>query len=379
MENKKGNVSTVFLVISIILIVVMGALLYMQKTEADRQIAELENNASKIQETINDLQGKIDTISNTINGTTEEIKFDVEIEMSELENVNYSDNAQLKTLEDKYKGKTVKITGYVSNFGDDDLEPGRTYVNIGNSTTYENKIYAGGRTYDNAVKAQINKLEKGQKISIVGVAFKTGTPEEGSWPIGLNDIKIIVEKEDNKNEIQYIEMTEDNHKKYNTEKYQFRYEDIINNNDKTITIKGRVYEEIELPIITKEQYQELMADKTIDLLGHKMKVSESNDFGGHDLLIESIDDWMIFYVDKNSDGTGTLMYGSEIALYKKTNTYMKITVDESIPTEGYSLKQLVGNNMLENQDSQELRMLPVLNDCYIFENGKCTSITFSTN
>jgi len=234
MENKKGNVSTVFLVISIILIVVMGALLYMQKTEADRQIAELENNASKIQETINDLQGKIDTISNTINGTTEEIKFDVEIEMSELENVNYSDNAQLKTLEDKYKGKTVKITGYVSNFGDDDLEPGRTYVNIGNSTTYENKIYAGGRTYDNAVKAQINKLEKGQKISIVGVAFKTGTPEEGSWPIGLNDIKIIVEKEDSK----YTEIT----KKLESEEI-FLLTDTIKNNDGTYTLKGKIITE----------------------------------------------------------------------------------------------------------------------------------------
>ena len=67
MENKKGSLSTVFLVIAIILIVVMGALLYMQKIEADRKIAELENNASKLQETINDLQGKIDTISNTIN------------------------------------------------------------------------------------------------------------------------------------------------------------------------------------------------------------------------------------------------------------------------------------------------------------------------
>ena len=56
MENKRGNVSTVFLVIAIILIVVMGAFMYMQKTEADRQIAELKNNASELQETINDLQ-----------------------------------------------------------------------------------------------------------------------------------------------------------------------------------------------------------------------------------------------------------------------------------------------------------------------------------
>ena len=70
MENKKGSLSTVFLVIAIILIGAMGVFMYMQKTEADRQIAELENNASELQEAINNLQGKIDQISNTINSNT---------------------------------------------------------------------------------------------------------------------------------------------------------------------------------------------------------------------------------------------------------------------------------------------------------------------
>ena len=69
MENKRGNVSTVFLVIAIILIVVMGALLYMQKTEADRQIAELKSSASELQEAINKLQEKNDLTTNTTNIT----------------------------------------------------------------------------------------------------------------------------------------------------------------------------------------------------------------------------------------------------------------------------------------------------------------------
>ena len=72
MENKKGSLLTVFLVIAIILIVVMGALLYMQKTEADRQIAELENNASKLQETVDNLQEKIDNVSNIVSDTKNE-------------------------------------------------------------------------------------------------------------------------------------------------------------------------------------------------------------------------------------------------------------------------------------------------------------------
>lgn len=70
---------------------------------------------------------------------------------------------------------------------------GRTYINIGNNTTYKSKIYAGGMTNDSNVKSQINKLKVGQKISIIGIAFKTGTPEESSWPMTLHDIRIIEE------------------------------------------------------------------------------------------------------------------------------------------------------------------------------------------
>lgn len=151
MENKRCSLLTIFLVITIILIMVMGVFMYMQKTKSDRQINELEDNVIRMQETINNLQGKIDTISKATNltNTSKEDNtqengaiYDVEIQMSELENVNYADNAQLKALEDKYKGKIVKITGYVSNFGDDDLDTERTYVNIGNSSTYKNKVYA---------------------------------------------------------------------------------------------------------------------------------------------------------------------------------------------------------------------------------------------
>ena len=50
MEKNKSILLTVFLVIAIIVIIVMGALLYMQKTEADRQSVEIKNTASELQE-----------------------------------------------------------------------------------------------------------------------------------------------------------------------------------------------------------------------------------------------------------------------------------------------------------------------------------------
>ena len=99
MEEKKQikvSLGTVFLVIAIILIVVMGALLYMQKTESDRKIAELENIESKFQKTINDLQGKIDNISNTTNSNDEtdiiEDNQDVNVE-SNQQNVSTNNKA----------------------------------------------------------------------------------------------------------------------------------------------------------------------------------------------------------------------------------------------------------------------------------------------
>ena len=62
MESKNSSLSTVFLVIAIIVIILMGVFIYMQKVEADEKITELENNASELQENINNLQGKIDSI-----------------------------------------------------------------------------------------------------------------------------------------------------------------------------------------------------------------------------------------------------------------------------------------------------------------------------
>ena len=121
MENKKGSLSTVFLVIAIILIVVMGVLLYIQKTEADRQITELENNASKLQETINDLQGKIDTISNTINSKDE---------TDNTSNENKSNSAVLEL-------SPIGGTAVLYN--------GEVYVNVYDSTPNIDNIYGEGK------------------------------------------------------------------------------------------------------------------------------------------------------------------------------------------------------------------------------------------
>ena len=63
MEEKKQikvSLLTALLVVAIIVIIVMGALLYMQKTEADRQNIEVKNTASELQENIDSIISNVD-------------------------------------------------------------------------------------------------------------------------------------------------------------------------------------------------------------------------------------------------------------------------------------------------------------------------------
>lgn len=69
MENKKRNLSTVFLIIVIVLIVVIGGILYIQKIESNKAIAELENKIIEIPEDLNNSKEKNED-ENTENNTT---------------------------------------------------------------------------------------------------------------------------------------------------------------------------------------------------------------------------------------------------------------------------------------------------------------------
>ena len=110
MENKKGSVLTVFLVIAIILIVVMGALLYMQKTEADRQIAELENKIKETIQPVADLKEKIEEATNSQNDFIESISENSE----NTENMEKLINDEIKKAE-MLKSEVEKIIKTTNN------------------------------------------------------------------------------------------------------------------------------------------------------------------------------------------------------------------------------------------------------------------------
>lgn len=72
MEDKKikMSVSTFFLLVAIFIIMVMAGYIYAEKVNSSKEIANLEANADNMQNTIDELQGKIDIISNTIKTET---------------------------------------------------------------------------------------------------------------------------------------------------------------------------------------------------------------------------------------------------------------------------------------------------------------------
>ena len=161
MENKKGSLSTVFLVIAIILIGVMGVFMYMQKTEADRQIAELENNASKMQETINDLQGKIDGVSNIVND-------------------NSNSNTQTEENIILYKGMEIAKTTGTQTVSDMEI---KAEANKKYNTTYHNyekgkyegttKGSFGDETFEGfSVVNNVKKIAMTQKYNAIPREYK---------------------------------------------------------------------------------------------------------------------------------------------------------------------------------------------------------------
>lgn len=82
MEEKKVikiSLSTFFLILAIIVILVMGILLfkiYNEKTEEIKKSSELQTQVNSLNETVSNLQGKINTISNTINTSENTINND---------------------------------------------------------------------------------------------------------------------------------------------------------------------------------------------------------------------------------------------------------------------------------------------------------------
>lgn len=185
MENKKHSLSTVFLIITLFIIAIMGVCIYKQRIELNRQIAtitELEDNINELQEKINDSKLNTDSISNTINdknniSSNEKNSKQFDVEFYELKDVarEYREYQDVKNYKDFIydldgDGTTEKITLSLKN---DDVES-KDY-----SVKLNGEIFSEGTSMDSIYIVDLN--EKDNNIEVV--VFDDGPSDDPNYTI----------------------------------------------------------------------------------------------------------------------------------------------------------------------------------------------------
>lgn len=215
-KSLKIRLSTVFLMLALIIIGILCCTIYIQKQDYIKQIAYLEDqitlmstNTVSMQSTIDNLEGKLGAIANVIAGdeapkaeATNEVKEEVKNEVQtpttteaavkpdfiytteDLAKVDYKTNSSLDAFFSKHLNKTMQITGYLTSIEEDDVKTGYYIVNIGKQDNYESFIYGSARI----TKEAYEKVKNTSEGSVVAI---TGTLRDSSWPVTLDDGKIV--------------------------------------------------------------------------------------------------------------------------------------------------------------------------------------------
>lgn len=142
-------------------------------------------------------------------------------------------------------------------------------------------------------------------------------------------------KYDNNGEKKYQELNNMTYYSGNSDNKTFRIQDVIHNQDGTITIRGRVYEYIELPDkLSAKEYQALLDGKSLNISGEKVtKIQDDNiaKEAGYEtaLKIENkkYDYEFLYFAKKNEDGTANLYNGSDSSIAIGTDTYLEKTLN----------------------------------------------------
>ena len=196
MEEEKKNkisLSTYVLILAILIIAVMAVFIYMQKVNSEREIAGLKGDAEELKATVNELQGKLDNISN-IASTSEENN---NSEKVSTENViqEISDNGYTAKLEND----TVTITLKNQNglWTDSDFNEAinnKTYTVSGLKNGIK-KIVAANRAHDVSPEVLI-LMDDGSvySVELTVTVLSTKNPEDIKFVATLdNKFKDIVD------------------------------------------------------------------------------------------------------------------------------------------------------------------------------------------
>ena len=172
----------------------------------------------------------------------------------------------------------------------------------------------------------------------------------------------------NSGEKNYQEMNWENYYDANKDNNTFRIQDVIHNNDGTITIKGRVYQYLDLPsTLSANEYKALLDGKSLNILGEKVtKVQDENiakDAGYDTALKVETQKYkynFYYYLNKNEDGTATLYNGSDSSIAEGTNVYLQKTLSGDFECYYYDEKILLKDyykNDVHIEDLNKTRLL----------------------
>ena len=199
-------------------------------------------------------------------------------------------------------------------------------------------------------------------------------------------------KDINNGQKNYVEMNPENYTEANKDNKTFRIQDVIHNNDGTITIKGRVYQYIDLPsTISADEYQALLNGKSLNILGEKVtKVQDDTlaNEAGYDIALkietQKYNYNMYYYATENEESqTAELFNGSDSSIAVGTDTYLQKTLNGNFECiyfdEKISLNEYFKNDV-HIEDLNKTRLLHQ-NDEFIIdeEDGTFYSLVVTGN
>lgn len=224
----------------------------------------------------------------------------------------------------------------------------------------------------NLIKKDENKTEvdpNGDLIFIVDEANSTNNGQDNNQN-NINDQYIDTKNAVvNNGEKKYQEMNWENYYEANKDNKTFRIQDVIHNNNGTITIKGRVYQYLDLPsTLSAKEYQALLDGKSLNILGEKVtKVQDDSiaDEAGYDIALkietQKYNYNFYYYATEDEEAqTADLYNGSDSSIAEGTNVYLQKTLSGDFECYYYGEKILLKDyykNDIHIDDLDKTRLL----------------------
>ncbi len=137
-----------------------------------------------------------------------------------------------------------------------------------------------------------------------------------------------------------------------------------------ILLKGRIYEDIELTSISKEEYDSLKATGEITLFGEKFSLGEYEDFVPGYILRNSNN--YGFYVTDSYE----LVNFSDTSFVQGTDEYYTVTLDDTVKLKlPDDSEETINTTTLETIEDNNFINLGVMYD-FEFDNGKLSKIIY---